>query len=77
MLRVKLGSQSRIVVPAQIRRALGLKPGDLLNVEVEGDRIVVKRQDPTDPLERLRSLRGTLPRGYCEEVLRDRCNHLR
>ena len=60
------------MIPAEVRRALGLEPGDVLNVEVEGDRMVLTRTEPSDSLERLRSLRGTLPAGYGAEVLRER-----
>jgi AbrB family looped-hinge helix DNA binding protein len=74
MPKVKLSSKSQIVVPAEVRRALGLEPGDVLDVQVEGDRIVAKREDPIDPLERLRFLRGTLPAGFGAEVLRERAH---
>lgn len=72
MPKVRLSSKSQIVVPAEARRALGLEPGDVLDVEVQGDRIVLTREDPVDPLERLRALRGTLPTGSGAEVLRER-----
>lgn len=74
MPKVKLSSKSQIVVPVEVRRALGLEPGDVLEMEVEGGRIIVTRQDPIDPLERLRALRGTLPVGYAAEVLRERAH---
>jgi len=38
-LRTHLGSNGRIVLPVQARRALGIKPGDELIVVVEGQEI--------------------------------------
>jgi AbrB family looped-hinge helix DNA binding protein len=44
MPKVKLSSKSQIVVPAEARRALGLEPGDVLDVEVQGDRILLRKE---------------------------------
>jgi antitoxin PrlF len=74
MPTAKLSSKSQIVIPVEIRRRLGLEPGDVLKVEVEGDRMVLTREDRIDPLERLRSFRGTLPTGSAAEILRDRAS---
>ena len=38
-IKTQLGSDGRIVLPAVVRRALGLRPGDQLIVEVEGREI--------------------------------------
>ncbi|MBM3557253.1 MAG: AbrB/MazE/SpoVT family DNA-binding domain-containing protein [Alphaproteobacteria bacterium] len=40
-IRAKLGAQGRVVIPASVRAAVGLKPGDeiLISVEDEGVRI--------------------------------------
>jgi AbrB family looped-hinge helix DNA binding protein len=35
--RVRLGKSGRLVLPAPYRRALGLRPGDELVVELDGD----------------------------------------
>ena len=39
----KLTAQSQISVPAAVRRRLGVGPGSVLEWEVEGARIVVRR----------------------------------
>ncbi|MBW3630347.1 MAG: AbrB/MazE/SpoVT family DNA-binding domain-containing protein [Gemmatimonadetes bacterium] len=73
MPKVKLSSKSQIVVPAEVRRALGLEPGDVLDVEVLGDRMVATRSDSSDPLERLRSFAGDpVWKGYSAELERSR-----
>jgi AbrB family looped-hinge helix DNA binding protein len=54
-----LNQKSQIVISKQIRKSLGLKPGDQLAAVVEGDKIVL-RPKPKSPSARLRSLgKGT------------------
>ncbi len=73
MPKVRLSSKSQIVVPAEVRRALGLEPGDVLNVDVEGERIVLTRGEAGDPFERLQSFVGDpVWNGYSEELERSR-----
>ena len=40
-VRLRLGPQGRVVVPAHFRRALGLEVGDPLVASVEGGRLVL------------------------------------
>lgn len=42
---VQVGAQGRLVVPAALRRALNLKPGDRLIARVDGDRLVLERRE--------------------------------
>jgi len=54
-----LNQKSQIVISKQIRKTLGLKPGDHLAAAVEGDKIVL-RLKPKSPAGRLRGLaKGT------------------
>lgn len=47
-----------MVIPAELRRELGLEPGETLMAHVESRRIVIERRD--EILERLRAeVRGT------------------
>lgn len=39
---VQLGAQGRLVIPATLRRALKLSPGDRLAMHQEGDRLVLE-----------------------------------
>ncbi len=56
---LKLNEKSQIVITKQIRKILGLKPGDQLSAVVEGDRIVL-RPKPKNLVRQLRGLgKGT------------------
>ena len=72
MISVKISTKHQIAVPSEARRKLGLKAGDRLDVEVEGDVIHLRRHVPagdrlygigahladgTDPAERIRAMR--------------------
>lgn len=39
----KVTRNYQITLPAEIRKALGIKEGELLEVKLEGDKIVIKR----------------------------------
>ncbi|CAN5699775.1 hypothetical protein BH23GEM7_BH23GEM7_27870 [soil metagenome] len=72
MTSATLSSKSQIVIPAEIRRQLGLNPGDRVTLLLEGDHVILKKQVAEDPLERLRALGGPHWRGYAEEIHRSR-----
>ena len=72
MLSVKISTKHQIAVPSEARRKLGLKAGDRLDVEIEGNGIHLRRHVPagtrllglgahlydgTDAAERVRALR--------------------
>ena len=67
-----LGQQGRIVIPASIRTALGLAPGDRVHLHVAGRRLVLERQQ--DAVAELRALAAEVPRNrsLVEELLADR-----
>lgn len=69
---VVLGQQGRLVIPAEIREALGLSPGDQLSLQVEDRRLVLER--PTDSAARLRGLarRAASGRSLVDELLAER-----
>lgn len=52
MPQIKLGRQGRIVIPATLRKELGLQEGDVLHARAEGGRLVL--ETPRSILERLR-----------------------
>lgn len=68
----KLSSKSQIVIPAEARRKLGLRAGDILRVEIEEDRLVLTRADPLGWLERLKSFGTGRWREAEEEIERSR-----
>ncbi len=67
-----LGQQGRVVIPVDVRSALGLAPGDRLHLHVTGQRLVLSRQQ--DAVAELRQLGSTVPkqRSLVEELLAER-----
>lgn len=43
-----------IVIPADLRREFGIKDGDTVALESDGERIALRRDDPETALARLR-----------------------
>ncbi|MDP9398232.1 MAG: AbrB/MazE/SpoVT family DNA-binding domain-containing protein [Actinomycetota bacterium] len=68
---VRLGAQGRIVLPVDVRAALGLQPGDELSLTVEERRLIL--QTRLEAAERLRGLARTgAGRSLVDELLADR-----
>jgi antitoxin PrlF len=69
---VVLGQQGRIVIPAEVRSALGLTPGVRLRMRTEGGRLVLER--PGDAVSELRGLAAAVPRSrsLVDELLAER-----
>jgi len=67
-----LGRQGRLVIPAEVRTALGLQPGDRLHLSARGARLVLERQ--ADAVDELRELASEVPRSrsFVEELLVER-----
>jgi antitoxin PrlF len=67
-----LGQQGRLVIPAEVRAALGLAPGDRLHLHLSGPRLVLERQQ--DALTELRELAAKVPksRSLVDELLAER-----
>ncbi len=42
---VQVGAQGRVVIPAALRKAMNLKPGERLVARVEGNRLVLERRE--------------------------------
>jgi AbrB family looped-hinge helix DNA binding protein len=69
---VVLGQQGRLVIPAAVRIALGLEPGDHLHLHVSGQRLTLERQQ--DAIAELRTLASGLSksRSLVDELLAER-----
>ncbi|HEX8696063.1 MAG TPA: AbrB/MazE/SpoVT family DNA-binding domain-containing protein [Longimicrobium sp.] len=71
MPTARLSSKSQIVIPVEIRRKLGIEPGDELLLETEDDRIVI-RKSTQSALELLESLPKEIWKNAAEEIQRMR-----
>ena len=49
MQRVTVSDKGQVVIPAAIRRRLGIKPGSKLDFELEGDSIRIRVLTPIHP----------------------------
>lgn len=49
---VRVGSQGRIVIPAELRNAMGIEPGEVLVARVEGRTLVLESR--AESIERIR-----------------------
>lgn len=67
-----LGKQGRLVIPAEVRAALGLSPGDRLHLHLSGQHLVLERQQ--DAVAELRGLGASVPkaRSLVDELLAER-----
>ena len=59
MIVVTTLAKGQIVIPAELRRRLGIHPGSRLEIRVEGDHLEL-HPAPADPIA---ALRGSVPRG--------------
>lgn len=71
--RIRVGQQGRVVIPAELRQALAIQPGDVLVARSEQDKLVLER--PRAVLERIRErFRAAVPRGIslADELIAER-----
>ena len=58
MTVVKTSSKGQVVIPVEIRDKLGIKPGQMVNLTLDGEKVVITPL-PEDPIKALRgSLKG-------------------
>lgn len=65
-MRVRINEQGRIVIPVEMRRELGLQPGDEVAIYVDDDRLIVETD--ASLLKKLQGLFAHIPK---ERVLSD------
>lgn len=72
VVEVTVGAQGRVVVPAQLRRQLGIEPGDVLIARAQDDRLVLERREAI--LARTRKRYAHLPRdvSLAEDLIQQR-----
>lgn len=71
MRPIRLREKSQVTLPSKLVKALGLKTDDPLAIELEGDRIVIRRFDseavtPRSPIEFWGAGRSSPPRTAAE-----------
>jgi antitoxin PrlF len=71
MALAKVSSKSQIVLPAEIRRKLGINPGDLLEI-TEQDETVTLRKAPSSFLRELELRCSEIWRDYEQELQKER-----
>ena len=70
MPAVKTSSKGQVVIPVEIRKKLGIKPGQMVNLSLDGEKAVITPL-PEDPIKALRgSLKGKP--SLTKALLRDR-----
>lgn len=69
---VQIGAQGRLVIPATLRKALDLKPGDRLIARKVGDSLVLERRETIE--QRLWEMFSRIPKdvSLVDELLAER-----
>ena len=49
MLVSRISSKGQVTIPPKVRESLGAGPGDLLEYELQGNAVMVRRAEPFDP----------------------------
>ena len=71
MATATLSSKSQLVLPAEIRRKLGIRPGDRVTIELADDHAVIRKASQSD-VEALAAFQGEVWHGYENELERTR-----
>lgn len=71
-MEVRVGPQGRVVIPASLRRAAGIRPGDSLTARLEHGRLVLERRETI--ISRLRERFASVPPtvSLSDELLHER-----
>jgi len=70
MIEATLSSKNQIVIPKEVRTALGIEAGDKIVVSIEGSTAILALK-PKDPLMALKGAgRGLYGRGYLKKERR-------
>ncbi|HEX4498935.1 MAG TPA: AbrB/MazE/SpoVT family DNA-binding domain-containing protein [Thermoanaerobaculia bacterium] len=70
--KISVGPQGRLVIPSEIRRELGIAPGDVLIAMVDDQRLVLVKREAV--LQRLRRRFAHIPTGIslADELIAER-----
>jgi AbrB family looped-hinge helix DNA binding protein len=67
---VEVGPKGRVVIPAPIRRLLGIEQGTRLTVLVDGEAVVLVPRDAVE--RRLRAIFSGVPASMARELIQER-----
>jgi AbrB family looped-hinge helix DNA binding protein len=69
---IRIGSQGRLIIPASLRRALGIKPGDVMVARIEDGRLVLESREAI--LGRFQARFAAVPKevDLAKELIEDR-----
>jgi len=70
MHRVTIGPQGRLVVPVELRRELGIEPGDQLVAFVEEGKLIVQTREET--IRELHAMFEGVEGSMSDELIRER-----
>ena len=69
-LMVSVGQNGRIVIPANIRKLLNLKQGQVLKLHLENEKIIFEKTD--DIVGKLKKRFGSIQNSLSEELILER-----
>ncbi|MCF6237000.1 MAG: AbrB/MazE/SpoVT family DNA-binding domain-containing protein [Gammaproteobacteria bacterium] len=69
-LNISLGQNGRIVIPASIRKSLGLKQGQRLRLHLDNQKIVLEKTD--DVIQKLQHRFGFIKQSLSKELIQER-----
>ncbi len=61
-IQISISSKGQIVIPKDVRDALGLKPGEKLNLERIGHRLILEAPSPPRPTISYAEFRRRMPK---------------
>jgi AbrB family looped-hinge helix DNA binding protein len=67
MVTTRLSTKSQIVIPISIRKLLDLNPGDMVEIDAEGERIIIRKAHSSS-LKQLEECISDVWKGYDEKL---------
>ena len=67
MTKTRLSTKSQIVIPISIRKLLDLKPGDMVEIDTEDERIIIRKAH-SSALKQLEECISDVWKGYDDEL---------
>ena len=60
----RIDDLGRIVIPADFREQLGMKPGEKVEIYIDEGKVILKRTVNTDPKQQIQSLKDRINKAY-------------